>query len=142
MLSKLSLLLYTIAVLLLGCASSNDQSTPDERYPNLVELMPEEGVGVQPASIYIDSVKLIDYQREPVLLVKGNFPDGCIHIGGADHQLSDGYPSITITAWKNTEAICTQALVPFSFIYRQLPGEYVTSLDSIFVNNNLYPVNY
>ena len=139
---KLPLYLLILTGSVIACASSNDKSTPDEQYPNLVKLTPAEGAGIEPASVYIDSVKLIDYQDEPVLLINGDFPDGCIHIGEAEHQLLDRYPSISITGWRNTEAICTQALVPFSFIYRQLPGEYAASLDSILINDNIYPVNH
>lgn len=142
MITRNYLILFLLTCLSIACASSNDKTTAPEQYPNLVELTPAAGPGIQQTSIYIDSVKIIDREAVPSLLLVGNFPDGCTHIGHADHQFPGRYPSITITAWRDSGASCTQALVSFSYIYKQLPGEYLASIDSVRINQHLYPVDH
>lgn len=127
-------------IYMLACASSKKKPpAPEEEYPNPVQLTPpQKDDKVRPSKIYIDSVRVVDTEHNPVLLIMGIFPDGCTHIGKAGHQISGNSISLALEVWRDPDKMCTQALVPFSFIYRELPEKDLLSANSIQINGDTY----
>lgn len=107
-------------------------------YQNLVTLQKPQDESHQPAKIYVDSVKQITADNHPALLISGSFPDGCTHLSNVSHQINNGKLILNFSAWRNTDKMCTQALTPFSFIYKQLEDEEVTSRSEVFINDTAY----
>lgn len=144
-------MLFTTLILIAGCSSSKQEKSTDppaardstnHSYPNLTGLTPPgDNQQVQSAKVYIDSVKRIEGDGKPVLLISGNFPNGCTRLRNAAHTISEGTPSVTLTAWQPADKMCTQALVPFSFIYRQVPPEPLSDAGSVTVNDTQYELN-
>lgn len=128
-----------LLILLLGCASSKDDSQAPEELSNLVEVVkPEKGKGRQPSQIYIDSVRIIHPDERTSLLIMGSFPDGCTHIGGASHSITEGSVVLTLDVWRDPEQMCTQSLVSFSFIYSDLPEQRLHKTASLRINGKQY----
>lgn len=135
---KSLLLLIPVSTLMMACASSQDKSpTPDE-YSNLVQLTPPEIENPEESKIYVDSAKVIHSDNTPVLLITGSFPDGCTRVGTADHATRDNILVLEIGAWRDPDMMCTQALVEFSFIYRDIDPERLRHSDSVRINGKTY----
>ncbi len=124
----------------MGCASSHKKSSASEEYTNLVKITPR-GQGAEKSTIYIDSANVIERSGNPALLVTGTFPDGCTSIGSARHDTQNDTLSITLNAWRNSDQMCTQALVIFSFIYREIPPDKLQKSHQININGTDFPLN-
>lgn len=139
MLSKWMLILLTGLIVAPACASSQDTfSMLKEKYPDLIQVTSPEKEKVQPSKIYIDSVRVISVDNRKALLIRGNLPDGCTHIGSIDHTITETLLSLSIDAWRDPGQICTQALVSFSFIYQKLPEETLDKYRSAELNGTTY----
>lgn len=135
-----------VAFLAAACSSSEPEQGPDEAstksYPNLTQLSPPDTARQhQPANVYIDSVTLISRNSRTALLISGNLPDGCSKLGEARHTMAGDTLRLTLSAWKPSDRMCTQALVPFSYIYDQFPNKAVQPGGSVVVNEDTYKVS-
>ncbi|MDX1617396.1 MAG: hypothetical protein R3224_01330 [Balneolaceae bacterium] len=139
-------LILGMAGMFLMQAAARSQDTPsdsasmEERFPNLVQLVPPaKGEKVQESTIYIDSVRYLSEAARPTLVIHGHLPDGCTHIGSAGHEKSKADLALRLKAWREPDRLCTQALVPFSFLYRALPDEFsLSDYRRVIVNGNSY----
>lgn len=130
-------LLLVFLIALAGCASSqSDQNQP--QYPNLVSVNPPNGQKNSPSKAYIDSVKMIDHKGNKALLISGNMANGCTYLLKATHTAADDSLSISLTAWKPADKICSQALVPFSFIYDELSAEELNKRNTMSINQKSF----
>lgn len=101
-----------------GCASANQpRKEKKPAYPHLVQLQKPVQVPHQAGKAYIDSLTQITVDNRKALLISGHFADGCTNLSRVSHQSDSTGLRLKITAWRNTERMCTQALVPFSYIY-------------------------
>lgn len=120
-----------------GCASSDPKLT--DSYPNLTELQQPEGTPHQEGKVYIDSLKQITLEEENALLIFGKLADGCTHLRAASHQeTKDSTLHLKVTAWRHADKMCTQALVPFSYIYRELSNSQINHYSDILINGKKY----
>lgn len=125
-----------------ACASSQESNlTLKERYPDLIQLTPPEKENVPTSKLYVDSVRVESLGEELVLLIRGDLPDGCTHIGSARHAVNETEISLTLDAWSDPELLCTQALVPFTFVYRSIPENELTGRTAITVNETSYTLS-
>ena len=139
---KLPYLLVLISPLLISCSSTQEKNVIPEEYANVVELAPAPDTNTVVSKIYVDSAKVIEREGSTSLLIMGNFPDGCTNIGKAEHQVHDDNTiSLMLNGWRNPDQMCTQALVAFSFIYREIPGATLSEADKIQINGTDYPLN-
>ena len=132
-----------IICLILSPASVHSQdrdtvSAPEKRYPGLIQLIPTDSGNAQPSKLYIDTVRIVPQKNRKALLIQGTLPDGCTHIGSAEHTLAGHRLSLVISAWRDPELFCTQALVPFSFIYRDFPDSALNMVDNVVINGKTY----
>ncbi|MGM0587696.1 MAG: hypothetical protein ACQETE_04745 [Bacteroidota bacterium] len=105
---------------------------------NLVSLTEPDADHAE-SVIYINQISKVKYNGKLVLLVQGNFPNGCAQLLGANHKIIDsGTFRIELTGWKPTDRMCTQALVPFSYIYDQISAEEIQKLDSYLIEGRRY----
>jgi hypothetical protein len=119
--------------MIFGCASSNPKLT--DSYPNLTELQQPEGTPHQEGKVYIDSLKQITIEEENALLMSGKLADGCTHLRAVSHQeTKDRTLHLKVTAWRHADKMCTQALVPFSYIYRELSDSQINHYSDILIN--------
>lgn len=91
-----------------------------------------------PGKIYIDSVKQVSQNDTKTLLVSGSFSDGCTHLESMSHSITDSVIILKITAWREKEAVCTQALVPFSFLYDKLSSQELSRHSQVSINGKTY----
>lgn len=132
-----------LLLLVIGCRSSqkNAEISRNE-IPDLVTLSPPpEDIEHVESTIYVDSVKRITIENSRVLLIQGDFPDGCTSIGRAGYDYIDGTAELTLYAWRNPNMLCSQALVPFSFIYSGIPDDSLKSIETIYLNGNSYSLD-
>ncbi len=69
---------------------------------------------------YIDTIQKVTFQGNQALLVKGNLPDGCSKLYESKATINDSTLTLHIKTWKPQHLACTQALVPFSYLYQGL----------------------
>lgn len=137
----LKLLLATISLCIMGSCASSDQKQHNEAgtsYPNLTELKESGQNSHKEGTAYIDSVKQITTNSKKALLIAGNLADGCTHLESVSHTTEGDSLILNLSIWRNTEAMCTQALVPFSFIYEELDEEMLTDYSKVTVNGKTY----
>lgn len=139
---KLYLLATAALFVIGGCASSENNKqqsdATDSSYPNLIELKKPGEKQHQQAKVYIDSVKQITTDSKKALLISGNLPDGCTHLESVSHHTEDHSLVLDVSTWRDTGAICTQALVPFSFIYEKPDAEEISTHSHATVNGKTY----
>ena len=137
--------LFLILLLLIatGCRSYQKNAEISRNdIPNLVNLSPPpEDIEHVESMIYVDSVRRITLENSTVLLIQGDFPDGCTSIGKAGYDYIDGTAELTLYAWRDPNMLCSQALVPFSFIYSGIPDDSLKILKTIYLNGNSYSLN-
>ncbi|MCW9707437.1 hypothetical protein [Fodinibius salsisoli] len=133
---KLLAVTFALACSICSCASSdNKQHTT---YPNQVQLTEPGAIPYTPGKVYIDAIKQISTGASDGLLISGSFSDGCTHLQAVLHNIEDDSLSLKISAWRNKEAVCTQALVPFSFIYDKLSSQQLNSYSQVSINGQTY----
>lgn len=135
-----ALALFLLAGIIMagGCASSEKNDAHKKGYVNLVEVRAPEQQNHEDSKVYIDSVQFIDDNNRRVLLISGNFPDGCTHLGQASHTTHTGKVELSLSAWRDPDMMCTQALTPFSFIYDDLTKEDFKQQSTLLVNGTTY----
>ncbi len=120
-----------------GCASSDPKLT--DSYPNLTELQQPEDVPHQEGKVYIDSLKQITLEEGNAFLISGKLADGCTHLRDVTYQeTEDRTLHLKVTAWRHADKMCTQALVPFSYIYRELSNFQINNYSDILINGKKY----
>lgn len=124
-----------------GCAPSQQKEDPEELYQNIVALNPpdKESVG-ESSRVYIDSVNIVVTEDRRVLAIHGNFPDGCTHLGSAEHSIYSDTLDVTLSAWRNPDLMCSQVLTQFTFIYDKFDNQASEELTTVTVNGTAYNI--
>jgi inhibitor of cysteine peptidase len=128
-LTTVALLLLT-AWALIGCAASE----PDRPTP-------ANGAG----EATIDSAELFIMESFPVqvqLLLRGNLADGCTTIREIRQERSGSEFEVTVVTYRDPQAICTMALVPFEErialnVHGLAAGDYTVNAGGVTVNFRL-----
>ncbi|SHE82243.1 hypothetical protein SAMN05443144_103254 [Fodinibius roseus] len=134
-------LLATAAFWVIGACASTDnkeQSDTADSYPHLIELKEPNKTASQPGKVYIDSVRHITSGAHEGLLIAGNLSDGCTHLKSVNHRIEEDTLILELSAWRNTGAMCTQALVPFSYIYEKLDSVEAAAYSQAIINGKTY----
>lgn len=126
-----------LSVVAMACSSSEPEQQQPE-YPNLIALNPPDTQQVVSSNVYVDSVKVIDHNNEKALLISGNLASGCTYLRDASHTAAADSLQLSLTAWKPADKMCTQALVPFSFIYEELPSAELETHSRATVNDQTF----
>lgn len=134
---KILLFFFSVSCLIYNCSSS-DQKQQEVSYPNQVTLKTPGNTAYTPGKIFIDSIKKVSPKRTEALLISGSFSDGCTHLQSASHTIEDNSIAIEFSAWRSKEAVCTQALVPFSFLYEKLSSQELSSYSQVIINGKTY----
>lgn len=139
--------IYLFAVLSLllikGCASSEEKQqikadAPDS-YPHLTELKNPGQTPHKEGKVYIDSVNQVTAaDPKKSLLISGRLADGCTYLDTVTHHIEDHSLIVHLSAWRETHAMCTQALVPFSFLYRNFDNEELDKYSQVIINEKTY----
>ncbi len=134
---KLISLILLVSFIMAGCASSENNSNRGRDFNNLVEIMAPGDEPEEASKVYIDSAEVISRAGEKALLISGSFPDGCTNLKSVTHSLQNGELRINMTAWRNPDKMCTQALVGFSYIYDEAASE-LDENPSVIINGTSY----
>lgn len=126
----------------MGCASSSKNSDKLDSLENLVALEHPDTEPNEKAKVYIDSLKTIQHNNSRALLIHGTFPDGCTKLRAVSHHIDGNTLSMDISAWRNPNMMCTQALTPFSYLYNDLTEKELDSHKQIFINGTPFDLNY
>lgn len=135
------LFLFISVLIMCSCASSNkknQQSGAKSSYPNLVKLEKPKKSAVKKGKVYIDSVKKVTKDSQKALLISGNFADGCTHLKSVTHRTKDDSLMLELSSWRDPEAMCTQALTPFSFIYEELSDTKLSNYSQVSIKDKTY----
>lgn len=138
---RLCLLAVISLYIINGCASADDKrkcSDAADSYPNLIELKKPSGSSLQTGKVYIDSIKQVTTESKEALLIAGKLADGCTYLQSVNHRVEDHTLILELSTWRDTEAMCTQALVPFSYIYGELNSEGIATYSQATVNGKTY----
>lgn len=137
---KYFLLILTSVFIMCSCASSKKDQQPKAQnsYPNLVGLEKPKKSSAEPGKIYIDSVKKITKNSRPALLISGNFADGCTHLQSVNHRTQNDSLALELSTWRDADAMCTQALTPFSFIYDKLSDTKLSNYSQVSIKGKTY----
>lgn len=119
---KLCLLTITVLFAITGCSSAQQSHEME----------------TQPSQVYIDSVKAANQSGQKVLKLFGNYPDGCTHLEEVTHQIKNGEIHLQLFARRPADAMCTQALVPFSFIYDKLSEKEISDHAKVIIEGTTY----
>lgn len=128
---------FSVSCFIYSCASS-DQKQQEFSYPNQVTLTAPGNTAHAPGKVFIDSVRQVSQNTTAGLLISGSFSDGCTHLQSVSHNIKDDEITVEISAWRNKDAVCTQALVPFSFIYEKLTSQALSSHSQVIINGKTY----
>lgn len=132
------ILLRSILILSLfavACSSSEPENVDQQpRFPNLISLTQPGDQDTSSSKVYVDSVQWIEYEQKKSLLISGNLANGCTYLQDASHTMAGDSLQISLVAWKPANKMCTQALVPFSFIYDKLPQAIAESHAEVIIN--------
>ena len=126
-----------------GCSSS-PTATPvparraDDLPPTAEPAAPSEGDYLERVAL-VESIEVRILESLPVqvdVVIEGNFRDGCSEIGEITQDVQDGRIAITVTTWRPEDAMCTQALEPFTETYRLdlegiEPGTYTVDVNGV-----------
>ena len=108
---------------------------------DLVSLTSPGGSPYLTGGVYIDSVKKIIHHQQAALLIHGNLPSGCSSLLKIEHVANGDTLQLHMTSWKPKNKMCTQQLVPFSYLY--IPNLTVNDLDKMQfcnVNGHMVPL--
>lgn len=138
-------LLYGLSAVLIlmsyGCTSSPQKEDPEELYQNLIAVNPpDDQSSAEESHIYIDSVTVITSDDPPALVIHGNFPDGCTSLRTAEHSVHRDSLSISLSAWRNPDLICSQVLTQFSFIYDKFGDRVLSDFNMVTVNGTSFNI--
>lgn len=138
-----------LSILAAGCSSSesdnpkNNQSQDKQpAFPNLISLKQPGQIETAPSKVYVDSARWIDYKGNKALLLSGNLPNGCTYIKEVTHTTTSDTLQISLHAWKPANKMCTQALVPFSYIYTRLSPDNLAPHAGFSVNGKSLSLQY
>lgn len=92
---------------------------------------------IQPSKVYVDSVKTVNQNGTAGLKIFGRFPDSCTYLEDANHSLKNGAIHLQLIAQRES-AMCTQMLVPFSFVYNKLTEEEISGHSKVVINGMAY----
>src|SRR5699024_987739 len=124
---------------LAGCTTSTPVAQKAYE-PHLMPLHPpNEGQAVTSYPAHIDTVRIIEKDHQKALLVSGKLPNGCAKLGKAKIIASDTL-TLQLWAWQPEELMCTQALVPFSFIFDGLPQKQLEGQVQVQINNQHFKI--
>ena len=134
------LLIVLSIFFLTGCASSDNKSEKKQKksYPNLVQLQQPGDAPPEQGKVYIDSVAQVTTAGGPGLLISGDFADGCTHLQSVTHRVQNDSLSLELSAWRSADDMCTQALVPFTYIYEGMSKQQMTGFSQITIQDNTY----
>lgn len=132
--------ILVLSLIAVACSSSEpEQENQDQNqqpaFPNLIAVNQPGEQQAAPSKVYVDSVKWVDYEGKKALLITGNLPNGCTYIKEASHDTTGNTLRISLDAWKPADKMCTQALVPFSFVYDQLGQADAQAYTDVSVND-------
>jgi len=107
---------------------------------NLVSIESPEGVAYQTGSVYIDSVKKVIHDDKSGLLIRGNLPSGCSKLLKINHTANADTLHLQLMSWKPKNKMCTQQLVPFTYLYYpDIPPGKLKNMQFCDVNGQTVP---
>lgn len=117
-----TLLIIALAFLGTGCLparaavepGAGEQPTPTIEIPT---VEPGEGKPVSGGRAYVDSVEIQLLESFPLqaqAILNGNLSDGCTTIDEIRQERTDNTIALTVVTARPEDAMCTQALVPFT----------------------------
>lgn len=139
----LVLIFTTFSLSLQACSSGSflffghSPDVDSTSYPNQVELT-DPGKNYVETTVYLESMRKITYEGKPAILIYGNFPNGCAQLLKADHSVTNVNTLVLhLQGWQPKDALCTQALVPFTFVYTEIDEETIQKLGYFEIDGEL-----
>ena len=138
-------ILLLVGIILTACASSKGgfDSLNTKEESMLIELKQPDSKQYDSAKVFISSVKKRTHSGTSGLLVTGQFSNGCSSLMDVSHQLKNQNSTISfsVEAWIPANAMCTQQLLPFSYLYSDVSKEIIKTLESYEFDNEVHDIN-
>jgi hypothetical protein len=134
----LIIILLSFSSILYSCASSDQKQESNTTFSHRVELHQPGDVTHEAAQTYIDSVARVTFKSREGLQITGSFSDGCTRLQDVTHTVINDSLTIQLSAWRNTDRMCTQALMPFSYFYHKLSPDQLNNFSTVTINDQTY----
>ena len=115
--SAITLLLVALAFVVSGCLPTRANARPGTGQQPTPAAEPGTGEPVAGGRAYIDSVEVQLMESFPLqaqAIISGNLSDGCTTIEEIRQERTDDAFTLTVITARPADAMCTEALVPFS----------------------------
>ena len=113
----ITLLFVTLAFVTSGCLPAWAAVRPGTGAKPTPAVDPGEGEPVTGGRAYIDSVEIQLLESFPLqaqAVISGNLSDGCTTIESIQEERADNAFTLTVVTARPADAVCTEALVPFT----------------------------
>jgi len=88
---------------------------PTENWVTIDTMAIAAGKQMSIGNVYLSRVSRAMYKTQFGYLIEGDFPDGCSSLHAVDLVFDGDMVSINARSKRDPNAMCTQALVPFSY---------------------------
>ncbi|MEX2640118.1 MAG: hypothetical protein WD266_05505 [Balneolales bacterium] len=135
------LLLLSVTV---ACGSSGNRQPATGNRPDTLSITEPPGSDYQTGQVFVDEVAVLLHDDETVLKVTGWLPDGCSKLYDFSYSINGNDLHLSMKSWRPREAMCTQALVGFTYIHDELNGNEPERFTHYVINgqrNELKPEN-
>lgn len=133
------------ALIFISCQSTekstieaSDSDSEIINIPNLITPQIPDETDILNQTVYVDHVEIIMIKQIPNILIQGHLPNPCCNLDTIEEIIQNGNIHLNLNAWQPLDAICTQALQPFSLLHPLPEILDPGSLGYVFVNNTPY----
>lgn len=127
--------LFLIATMA-SCGSSAENSTHSETQDSANSMLPTDTISITKPSVkqynignvYVDHISKLKHDGKTLLKISGWLPDGCSKLYEADYSVLDNELHLKLKSWRPSEAMCTQALVDFTYITEEISSKKLDKL--------------
>ncbi len=122
-----------LMVFLAGCATTKAPSLA-ERFPNLVEVDPPNRIPYIQQEFSIELVEPILVGKHTALHIQGTLPTGCTKVLRVSDKWLPEILNLEMVGWQKVQESCTQAAIPFSYIFTNMTQEPWEQIKLVTVN--------
>jgi len=132
---------------LMGCSSTEEfKSITQDEKAKLITVSEPTGKNYRKVTVFVTSVEKRDTPNGSVLLVKGQLPNSCARLLNVSYNLEMNSSvnktfELQISAWKNRNEMCTQQMMPFTYLIEDLSSKKIKKLEQYRYQNETHPLN-
>lgn len=148
---KLSIVLIIVflalATVFMGCGTTAEfTSLTQDEQENLIDITQPARKSYREVTVFVTTVEKRSIPNGPVLLVKGQLPNGCARLLKASYTYESKKTDkktieLQMVAWKYRGEMCTQQMVPFTYLIEELSAKKIKKLEQYRYQDETHPLN-